>query len=128
MPDRMEPAGRARPVRWSPELGRVICARLAGGTPEAALCREPGMPSVQAVRQWAVREPEFGAAAVKRFGSKTIVVAIDADRTAKLPSRREVVIDGGRTKTGLDAVEFAKRMADLGVGEILPTSKMGDGT
>lgn len=88
---------------------------LAAGAKEVVICSA------------AVREPELVAAAVKRFGGQAIVVAIDADRTAKLPSHREVVIDGGRTKTGLDAVEFAKRMADLGVGEILPTSKLGDG-
>ena len=96
-------------------LGDVESA-LAAGAKTVAICSA------------AAREPEFVAAAVKRYGGAAIVVAIDADRTAKLPSRREVVIDGGRTKTGLDAVEFAKRMADLGVGEILPTSKMGDGT
>ena len=90
-------------------------AAMAAGAKKVAICSA------------AVRDPEFVAAAVARFGSKSIVVAIDADRSAKLSSHREVVIDGGQTKTGLDAVEFAKRMADLGVGEILPTSKMGDG-
>ncbi|MDP3854078.1 hypothetical protein [Phenylobacterium sp.] len=55
-------AGARAPVRYSAELGRAICARLAAGASEAALCREAGMPSVQAVRLWARREPEFGAA------------------------------------------------------------------
>lgn len=68
------------------------------------------------------------AEAVKQFGGKRIVLAIDADRNRKLPSQREVYIDGGRTPTGTDAVEFAKRMAGLGVGEMLPTSKLGDGS
>lgn len=75
----------------------------------------------------AFRDPDFVAAAVKQFGGSKIVVAIDADRNRKLPSHREVFIDGGRTATGADAVEFARKMAGLGVGEILPTSKMGDG-
>ncbi|NQT91178.1 MAG: imidazole glycerol phosphate synthase subunit HisF, partial [Lentisphaerae bacterium] len=44
------------------------------------------------------------------------------------PSGREVYIDGGRTPTGKDAVEFAKEMADAGAGQILPTSKATDGT
>lgn len=75
----------------------------------------------------AFRDPAFVAEAVKEFGGQRIVVAIDADRNIKLPSRREVYVDGGRTKTGVDAVEFAKKMADTGAGEMLPTSKMGDG-
>jgi len=76
----------------------------------------------------AFRDPAFVAEAVKRFGGKTIVVAIDADRNTKLPSKREVYIDGGRTPTGADAVEFAKKMAGLGAGTMLPTSKLGDGS
>jgi cyclase len=75
----------------------------------------------------AFRHPDFVAEAVKQFGGQHIVVAIDADRNAKLPSHREVYIDGGRTKTGVDAVEFAKKMAGLGAGEMLPTSKAADG-
>ena len=75
----------------------------------------------------AFRDPAFVAKAVKKFGDKTIVVAIDADRNSKMPSHREVYINGGRKKTGVDAVEFAKQMADLGVRSLLPTSKMGDG-
>jgi cyclase len=66
--------------------------------------------------------------AVERFGSDKIIVAIDADANESCPSGREVYIDGGRTATGKDAVEFAKEMADIGVGQILPTSKATDGT
>ncbi len=60
-------------------------------------------------------------------GSAKGVVAIDADAIDSLPSHREVYIDGGRTATGKDAVEFAKEMAALGVGQLLPTSKATDG-
>ena len=74
------------------------------------------------------RDPKMVAEAVKRFGAKAIVIAIDVDMNPNLPSRREVYIDGGRTATGKDAVEFAKEMAALGVGQILPTSKTCDGT
>lgn len=91
---------------------------------EAAL--EAGAKKIS-ISSAAFREPAFVAEAVKRFGGPRIVVAIDADRNPKLPSKREVYIDGGRTKTGVDAVEFARRMADLGAGEMLPTSKVGDG-
>lgn len=76
----------------------------------------------------AFRDPGFVAEAVRKFGGAAIVVAIDADRNDQLPSRREVYIDGGRTATGVDAVEFAKQMAGLGAGTMLPTSKLGDGS
>ncbi len=76
----------------------------------------------------AYRTPEMVKDAVERFGSEKIVVAIDADMNASFPSRREVYIDGGRTATGKDAVEFAKEMANMAVGQILPTSKATDGT
>jgi len=76
----------------------------------------------------ALRDPEMVEEAVGEFGGGAIIVAIDADRNDRLSSKREVYIDGGRTATGVDAVEFACRMADLGVGQILPTSKATDGT
>lgn len=76
----------------------------------------------------AYRTPEMVKEAVERFGSKKIIVAIDADANESCPSGREVYIDGGRTATGKDAVEFAKEMAEIGVGQILPTSKATDGT
>ena len=76
----------------------------------------------------AFRTPDVVKDAAERFGSDKIVVAIDADVNNSLPSKREVYIDGGRTATGADAVEFAKQMADAGVGQILPTSKATDGT
>lgn len=76
----------------------------------------------------AYRDPHMVKDAVARFGGGTIVVAIDADANPALPSGREVYIDGGRTATGVDAVEFATQMAALGVGQILPTSKATDGT
>lgn len=75
----------------------------------------------------AYRDPELVRAAVARFGKRRIIVAIDADVNESLPSGREVYVDGGRTPTGADAVEFARQMAALGVGQILPTSKAADG-
>ena len=76
----------------------------------------------------AYRDTNMVREAVKQFGSEKIVIAIDADENKALPSQREVYIDGGRTATGKDAVEFAKEMADIGVGQLLPTSKATDGT
>jgi len=76
----------------------------------------------------AFRDPELIRDAVRMFGSERITVAIDADANPACPSGREVYIDGGRTATGKDAVEFAREMASLGVGRLLPTSKIADGT
>lgn len=84
--------------------------------------------SAVSISSAAYREPGLVKQAVERFGADKVVVAIDADTNDELPSRREVYIDGGRTATGKDAVEFAKEMAALGVGRILPTSKGADGT
>lgn len=73
------------------------------------------------------RRPQVIAEMVREFGSERVTVAIDADRNPALESGYEVYVDGGRTATGADAVEWAKRAADLGAGCILPTSKAGDG-
>jgi cyclase len=91
---------------------------------EAANCGA----SAVAISSAAFRDPRMVKAAVEEFGSDTIIVAIDADANDSLPSHREVYVDGGRTATGKDAVEFAKEMADVGVGQLLPTSKTADGT
>jgi len=77
----------------------------------------------------AVQNPDFVRAGCERFGSQCIVVAIDAKRVADAePLRWEVFIHGGRTPTGLDAVEWAQRMEEYGAGEILLTSMDRDGT
>ena len=73
----------------------------------------------------AVRRPELVAEA-DRFGCQCIVVAIDARRNAS--GRWDVFVKGGRENTGLDAVDWARRVVELGAGEILVTSMDGDGT
>lgn len=75
----------------------------------------------------AFRKPEVIAEMVNEFGAEKVTVAIDVDQNAALPSGYEVYIDGGRTATGSDAVEWAKRVDGFGVPVILPTSKAGDG-
>ena len=75
----------------------------------------------------AFRKPEIIPALVKEFGAAAVTVAIDVDQNEALPSGYEVYIDGGRTATGVDAMEWARRVDDAGVGCILPTSKAGDG-
>ena len=75
----------------------------------------------------AFRRPDVIAEMVAEFGPDKVTVAIDVDQNADLPSGYEVYIDGGRTATGADAVEWAKRVDGYGVPVILPTSKAGDG-
>ncbi len=74
----------------------------------------------------AVKEPEFVGRAAAKFGSQCIVVSIDARAVGD--NGFEIFTHGGREKTGLDAVDWARRMADYGAGEILLTSMGRDGT
>jgi cyclase len=74
----------------------------------------------------AVHRPEFVREGAEKFGRQCIVVAIDAKATG--PGRWEVFTHGGRKPTGLDAIQWARRMVDLGAGEILLTSMDRDGT
>ena len=74
----------------------------------------------------AVHRPEFVGEAAEKFGSQCIVVAIDTKSTG--PDRWEIFTHGGREPTGIDAIAWAERMADLGAGEILLTSMDRDGT
>lgn len=84
MPDGMDPAegaGRsAACVRFTPELGREICARVAAGESQHALSREPGMPSRRTFRDWALRDPAFGAAfeQAKLSGRRVRIAATQA--------------------------------------------------
>jgi len=75
----------------------------------------------------AFKKPEVIAEMVKAFGAEKVTVAIDVDQNKAMPSGYEVYIDGGRTATGADAIEWAKRVDGCGVPVILPTSKAGDG-
>jgi cyclase len=74
----------------------------------------------------AVARPEFVREAAEKFGAQCIVVAIDAKAVA--PGKWEIFTHGGRAPTGLDAVDWARRMVALGAGEILLTSMDRDGT
>jgi len=75
----------------------------------------------------AFRKPELVEEMVKELGAEKVTVAIDVDQNTAMPSGYEVYIDGGRTATGADAIEWAKRVDGYGVPVILPTSKAGDG-
>ncbi|HEV7417725.1 imidazole glycerol phosphate synthase subunit HisF [Tianweitania sediminis] len=78
----------------------------------------------------AVKDPDFVAAAADKFGNQCIVVAIDAKKVSQpgQANRWEIFTHGGRTPTGLDAVEFAQSVVERGAGEILLTSMDRDGT
>ncbi|MGH9767926.1 MAG: imidazole glycerol phosphate synthase subunit HisF [Blastocatellia bacterium] len=75
----------------------------------------------------AVQNPDLIREGAERFGAQCIVVAIDAKRRDISPQSWEVYLHGGRTPTGIDAVECARRAAELGAGEILLTSMDCDG-
>jgi cyclase len=75
----------------------------------------------------AFRKPAAIREMIDEFGAERVTVAIDAAQNPKMPSGYEVYIDGGRTATGTDAVEWTKTVTCFGVGTILPTSKSTDG-
>ena len=92
----------------------------------AAAVIEAGADKVS-VSSAAFRKPEVISQMIAEFGPEKVTVAIDVDSNVSLPSGYEVYIDGGRTATGADAIEWAKKVDSFGVPVILPTSKAGDG-
>jgi cyclase len=92
----------------------------------AAAVLEAGADRVS-VASAAFREPAMVKQLVRELGPQAVTVAIDVDTNDAMPSGYEVYIDGGRTATGTDAIEWARRVDDFGVSVILPTSKACDG-
>lgn len=83
------------------------------------------------VNSLAVRDPQIIAQGARAFGSQCIVLGMDALRVPlaeKTPSGYEIVVKGGRERTGLDAIEWARRAEELGAGEICLNSIDADGT
>ena len=76
----------------------------------------------------AVRNPDFVKEAADEFGTDKVTVAIDTRTSSQVPSGFEVVVSGGTEGAGIDAVEWARKVEDLGAGAILPTSMDADGT
>jgi cyclase len=76
----------------------------------------------------AIKNPLLVEEAAKAFGSESVVIAIDAKENDKMPSGYELYINGGQKPTGNDAIEWAKKVSDLGCGSLLPTSIDADGT
>jgi imidazole glycerol-phosphate synthase subunit HisF len=108
---------------------KTIPLTAGGGVSDisyAGLLLETGADRVS-VGSAALKSLEIISEMVKVFGYERIIVDIDVDLNPLMPSGYEVYIDGGRTATGADAVEWAKRVDGYGVAVILPTSKAGDG-
>ncbi|MEZ5872981.1 MAG: imidazole glycerol phosphate synthase subunit HisF [Nitratireductor sp.] len=104
---------------------------VGGGVREVADIRkllQAGADKVS-INTAAVKRPQFVAEAADKFGDQCIVVAIDAKKVSASgePDRWEIFTHGGRTPTGIDAVEFAIQVTELGAGEILLTSMDQDG-
>jgi cyclase len=81
-----------------------------------------------AINSAAVKDPSLITACAHRFGAQCVVLAIDARKSGATESGYEVYVRGGRTPTGVDALEWARRGVELGAGEILLTSMDRDGT
>jgi len=85
-----------------------------------------------AVNSAAVARPELVGEIAARFGSQCVLASVDARRIVPVEgggaARWEIFTHGGRKPTGIDAVEYALKVADLGAGELLVTSMDGDGT
>jgi cyclase len=75
----------------------------------------------------AANRPELVKEAAEKFGSERVIVAVDGRKNAEMPSGYELVTHGGTRPVGTDAAEWARQVADLGAGQILPTSMETDG-
>jgi cyclase len=117
---------------WVKQVASVIDIPLTVGggiisLEDIALVIAAGADKVS-MNSAAVKNPELVREAAKRFGSGKITVAIDARRNKAMPSGFELVVSGGTTPVGKDAIEWARTCQDLGAGVVLPTSMDGDGT
>ena len=124
--------GRKTRQKWVKDVLSVITIPLTVGGGISTLSDmeelfELGVTKI-GVNTAAVKQPTLIAEASKRFGSKKIIVAIDARQNKDLSSGFEVVIMAGTTGTGIDAVKWAKKCESLGAGELLVTSFDRDGT
>jgi cyclase len=106
---------------------------VGGGLRTVADCSKVLLAGAEKVNvnSAAVKNPQLIADASKAFGAQCVVLSMDVLRvpaTNKIPSGYEIVIDGGRTPMGLDAVEWAKKGVGLGAGEVVVNSIDADGT
>ncbi len=112
-------------------VGRISVPLTVGGgirsIPDIQDLMEVGVSRVS-INTAAIRNPDFVKEAARKFGSKKIVIAIDTRSSSRIPSGFEVMVSGGTKPTGIDAVEWARKVENLGAGAILPTSMDADGT
>jgi len=119
-------------LEWIKNVSSVISIPLTMGGGIATLedidlVLEAGADKIS-MNSAAVWNPDLVAQASKKFGPDRVTVAIDARRNPKMPSGFELVVSGGTTPVGKDAVAWARQCQDLGAGVLLPTSMDGDGT
>lgn len=119
-------------LEWVKNVASVITIPLTvgggiGSLEDVELVLKAGASKVS-MNSAAVKNPQLVTDTARAFGSEKITVAIDARRNRALPSGFELVVSGGTTPVGKDAVEWARRCQELGAGAILPTSMDGDGT
>jgi cyclase len=124
--------GRKTRQEWVNDVLRVISIPLTVGggissLEDMAELFNLGVSKVS-VNTAAVKRPKLVQEASERFGKERLVVAIDGRRNGQMTSGFEVVVRGGSTGTGVDAVTWAKKCEVLGAGELLPTSINRDGT
>lgn len=119
-------------LEWVRQVSSVITIPLTVGgginsLEDIALVLGAGASKVS-MNSAAVKNPELVREAAAKYGSGKITVAIDARRNEAMPSGFELVVAGGTTPVGKDAIAWARQCQALGAGVILPTSMDGDGT
>jgi cyclase len=119
-------------LEWVKSVSAVINIPLTvgggiGSLEDIDLVLEAGADHVS-MNSAAVKNPDLVKQAADRFGSKKVVIAVDARQNKELPSGFELVVSGGTKPVGKDAIAWAKKCEELGAGTILPTSMDGDGT
>lgn len=119
-------------IEWVKSVSSVITIPLTvgggiGSLEDIELVLGAGASKVS-MNSAAVRDPELARRAAETFGSDVVTVAIDARRNPAMSSGFELVVSGGTTPVGKDAIAWAKQCEELGAGVILPTSMDGDGT
>ena len=119
-------------LEWVKSVSSVIDIPLTVGggistLEDIDLVLEAGANKVS-MNSAAVKRPDLVSDAAKKVGSERVTVAVDARRNKEMPSGFELVVSGGTTPVGKDAIEWAKKCQELGAGVILPTSMDGDGT
>ncbi|HHY00547.1 MAG TPA: imidazole glycerol phosphate synthase subunit HisF [Methanothermobacter sp.] len=119
-------------LEWVKNVSSVIDIPLTVGggisnIEDIKLILDAGADNIS-ISSVAVKNPDLIQEARDEYGKDSLTVAIDGCRNTAMPSGFEVVIAGGTEKTGIDAVEWAKKCQKLGAGTILPTSMDGDGT